>query len=584
MAINGMMLFVLTTMSCPIAAHEVVSELNAKRAKQVDQMFADWDKPGSPGCAVGIVRDGKLIYSKGFGYANLDFDILNSSRTVFETGYFFNSFTCACLALLMDEGKISPDDDVRKYVPEMHEFKRPIRIRHLIGCRTGLRPLYTVLPLAGWGNLPVQYPSTEADVLAVVTRQKSLPFETGKEYRFGSADYLLLATIVKRVTGQSIAEFSRQKIFDPLHMTSTHFNDDPTLVVKNRAMGYERFPWPDGELRQWKSNGYDVFGPDGSSCVEDLYRWDQNFYDNQLPHGKFMDEFISNGTLLDNRPALDVDPTGRYRGLKRIQFTGGNFAFAACMTRYPEQHFTFICLTNQQGTHPWANANGIADIYLSDHLKPTAKSKKPENTPSSHEETIVDIPESKLRTKVGAYRMQGLCNRVWQVALKDKQLSITDHLNHSYPLKAVSDIRFHTHGAPKGFDRHALIFKQDASDKPFYLTISGAEGEQIFDRVEMVDPTPAALHEYDGRYFCDELSATYQFSVRDGALWVRINSRGWERLDPTIRDTFIPHLRVEQDSRFFNFHRNESGKIVGFDLDYFEAQDLYFEKKGNTDG
>jgi hypothetical protein len=463
----------------------------------------------------------------------------------------------------------------------MHEFDPPIRIRDLIRCRTGLRPLYVVLPLVGWGNLPVEFPSKEEDVLAIVTRQKSLPFKTGAEYRFGSADYFLLAIIVKRVSGQTLGEFARRNIFDPLNMKRTFFNEDPTRVVKDRAFGYQRFPWPDGELRQWKSNSPYVFGPEGSTCVDDLCQWDQNFYDNRLPRGKYLDEFIQTGTLLDNRQVLDVNPLTKYRGLRRMQFTGGNFAFAACMTRYPDQRFTVICLTNQQGTHPWWNAERIADVYLKQQLEPinvqdsAAAAKEPD--PIS-----VDLPESDLRTKTGAYRMRGLVNRVWQVKLKNAKLYLTDHLDRTYPLNAVSSTRFHTDGAPKGFDRLPCIFKQDSPGQPFYLTIGGSKDEQLFDRVEVVDPTLNELRQYGGLYYCDELSSTYLFSIREGALWVRVNSRGWERLDATVRDTFIPRLRVEQDSRFFNFHRNDSDRVVGFDLDYFEAQDVYFEKRDDA--
>ena len=138
-------LVLLASAASPACAEDTDKAL----ATQVDKLFAKCDKPGSPGCAVGIIRDGKLIYSKGFGSANLDYEVANTPQTIFEIASASKSFTCACLALLMDQGKIDPNDELRKFVPEMHKFDPPIRIQHLIRCRTGLWDQFHVMPLRG---------------------------------------------------------------------------------------------------------------------------------------------------------------------------------------------------------------------------------------------------------------------------------------------------------------------------------------------------------------------------------------------------------------------------------------------------
>src|SRR5262249_42629804 len=243
-----------------------VSAENADKAlaRQVDQLFAKCDMPGSPGCAVGVVRDGKLIYSKGFGSADLDYEVPNIPHTIFEIASASKSFTCACLALLMDQGKIAPKDDLRKFVPEMHPFDPPVRIEHMIRCRTGLWDQFHIMPLAGWDNLPIESPYSETDLLTVLFGQKKLPFEPGTRFHYGSGEYTLLGLVIKRVTGKSLAEFARENLFEPLGMTRTFYETDPTCVVKNRAVGYYKV---DGAWRQWRANGHVAGGAGVQTCV-----------------------------------------------------------------------------------------------------------------------------------------------------------------------------------------------------------------------------------------------------------------------------------------------------------------------------
>ena len=157
-------LLIATGSTCgPVIGEESPASLPADLTVRVDELFAKWNRPDSPGCAVGIVHRGQLIYSKGFGSANLEYRVPNTPQTVFEVASFSKSLTCACLALLMDEGKLSPDDDLREFVPEMHAFDPPIYIRDLVRCRSGVWDQVSLPILVGWENAPLQYPHTEAD-------------------------------------------------------------------------------------------------------------------------------------------------------------------------------------------------------------------------------------------------------------------------------------------------------------------------------------------------------------------------------------------------------------------------------------
>ena len=351
----GPVLFVtlLATVS-PLSAGERPAARSSGLAAKVDEIFARWDCKDGPGCAVGIIQQGKLVYSKGFGSANLEDQVPNTPKTVFEVASFSKSLTCVCIALLMDQGKLSPEDDIRKFVPEMHPFDPPIRVRDLVRCRSGLWDQLHVAVLVGWDNVPLQSPFTEDDMLAVVSGQRRLPFAPGTRFQYGSGDYFLLGLIVKRVSGQSLAEFARRNVFQPLGMTRTLFEEDPSRVIKDRAVGHYR---SDGAWRQWRPSAHLPGGGGLKTCIEDLYRWDQNFYANRLPEGKHLKEFIQEGRLLGNRYVLDLDayrkevdpkarrdgPAGQYRGLKRKQFTGGAWGIHAAMGQFPTKKFTVIC-------------------------------------------------------------------------------------------------------------------------------------------------------------------------------------------------------------------------------------------------
>ena len=206
------------------------------RAAEVDRLFAKWDQLDTPGGAVAIVRGGELNYAKGFGTADLETGVPNTSQTVFEIGSASKSFTCACIALLMDQGKLQPDDDLADFVPELRKFDPPVRIRHMVQCRTGLWEPFHIMPLAGWDNLPVHSPYSEADLLTVLSGQKTLPFEPGAQFHYASGDYYFLVLIVKRVTGKFLAEFARENLFEPLgQCRSRDLNPDDRL----RSLGPE---------------------------------------------------------------------------------------------------------------------------------------------------------------------------------------------------------------------------------------------------------------------------------------------------------------------------------------------------------
>jgi CubicO group peptidase (beta-lactamase class C family) len=187
---------------------------------KVDAIFTNYDKPDSPGCALGVIKDGRIIYSRGYGMANLEHNIANGSKITYDIGSTSKQFTAASILLLAQAGKLSLEDDVRKFIPELPAYQKPVLIRHLIHHTSGLRDYLTLFSLAG---VNFDDTTTEADALKIILRQKALNFVPGDEWLYSNSGFFLLSIVVKRASGKSLAEFARENIFDPLGMKQTIF-------------------------------------------------------------------------------------------------------------------------------------------------------------------------------------------------------------------------------------------------------------------------------------------------------------------------------------------------------------------------
>jgi CubicO group peptidase (beta-lactamase class C family) len=225
----------LATIGLPVGAPGAQA-----RNPAVDTLFARWDRADSPGCSIGVVQDGRFIYQRGYGSANLDYGIPNSPDMQYYVGSDSKQFTAAAIALLSLSGRISLDDDIRKYFPEMNAYQRPVTVRHLVHHTGGVRDIYTLMSL---GGKRLEDVFTDAEAVALIARQKELNFAPGDDYLYSNSGYFLLAQLIKRVTGQSLRVFADSAIFRPLGMTRTHFHDDPGHIMPKRAMSYE----PDGK-------------------------------------------------------------------------------------------------------------------------------------------------------------------------------------------------------------------------------------------------------------------------------------------------------------------------------------------------
>jgi len=370
-----------------------------KTAAAVDEVFADFTKAGSPGCAVAVYRDGRISYTKGYGLANIEEEVPITPQTVFDIGSTSKQFTAASILLLEKQGKLSVNDDVRKYIPELPDYGKRITVLQLLNHTSGLRDYLTLMELAGINTDSV---TTDEDALQIIARQKALNFAPGSDWLYSNTGYFLLSIIVKRVSGKPLREFAADNVFSALGMTHTQYRDDHTALIPNRAMAYDPREIKDGytlDVSYFEQTG------DGAvhTSVEDLLKWDENFYSGQVGGKEFLAEIqeqgkLNSGKVLDYAKGVFIED---YRGLHTVSHGGSWGGYRAELLRFPEQHFSVACLCNRGDANPSRRARQVADVYLSSIMKPREEKKADDRKLTLKKE--VQLTAEQLRAYAGDY-------------------------------------------------------------------------------------------------------------------------------------------------------------------------------------
>jgi len=405
---------------------------------QVDKLFSAWGKTDSPGCAVAVIKDGQIVYKNGYGMANLELGVPITPESVFYIGSVSKQFVAMCVALLADEGKLSFDDDMRKYVPEMPDYGTPITIRHLIHHTGGIRDYLELENIAGipFGTYH------EEDALDLIMCQKELNFKPGEVNSYSNSGYFLLGVIIKRASGKSLREFAHENIFNPLSMKNSRFHDDYMELIKNRAAGY--YERGKGEYRNFIST-FDCVGSGGLfTSVEDLFLWDQNFYHHKVG-GEDVMELMHTQGILNNGKKLDYAfglVIGEYRGLRIVEHGGSLGGYRAELLRFPDQRFSVIILSNLSSFVPSELARQVAEIYLIDEFE--EDKPKPIRRPVEKTETI-DLPEERLKEYMGNFYSEEI-RAGFEIIVREGKLDLMRQGSLSIPMQPISKDKFQARG------------------------------------------------------------------------------------------------------------------------------------------
>ena len=586
------MLLIITANS--LAPAQTPGNLSSRQAptepvtNRVDKLFAQWDKPDSAGCALGVVKDGKLIYAHGYGMADLEHNSPITPRTAFDIASISKQFTGMAIMLLVQQGKVSLDDDVRKYVPEVPDYGVTITLRHLLYHTSGLRNHFLLSQLSGWrwGDL-----ETRADALATVARQKELNFKPGELHSYTNTGYFLLGEIVKRVSGLSLREFAHNHIFDPLGMHDTQIHDDVALVIKNRAWGYsddKRAGWVNNITRSEEVGDSNIY-----TSIEDLAKWDQNFYDWKVGGEAVIEQMLKPGTLNNGKQITYAGGTyaaglrlGEYKGLKLVWHAGSSTSRSEYL-RFPDQHFSVFCLCNSGSIDPSTLARQVADIYLADLLKPQPNPGSTTPAPLSPEAQTKGIAEvsayiKEHATSVSEEKLSGLAGlyanpdngNARRLRVKDGKLMFQRGPGAESDLAAVAEDRFLMSGIPI---RVEITFNEAWPDTRLMSISTGESNPLVLVYIGPEAAGPAQVADYVGTFQSDEADATVTMAVKDGKLVLRTRKfeepppgsdsgpgRGWYPLETISGDAF-----KNDWMGILRFTRDSKRQITGFVVNNF---------------
>lgn len=486
-----------------------------QKFEAIDQRFQQYNRAGSPGFAIGIIKDGTLIFSKGYGHANLDYNIPISDSSLFYIGSMAKQFTTAALLILEAEGKIDFTQTVQTYLPDFPVYEQPITVKHLIHHTSGIRGTNSLQLLQGV-DLQFEEVFDTDDLHDLIVAQKELNFPPGQQYRYSSGCYAVLAKVVEAISGKDFRTFLEEKIFNPLGMDHTFVCDDHNEVIPNRVTSY----WQIGD-QKWERRSviFDAYGDGGiMTCVNDLVQWDKAFYEDLLGVEHFADKMytrgiLNNGDTIGYAFALNIS---NYKGQPVIYHNGGMLGYRVDMMRFPEQQFSVIALANGAGMYPTSESVRIANIFLKDVFE--ENSINPSQLTAN--EIIPSSPDiNKLEQMTGYYWRDDVNNYRRITRSNDSIFLDYGSLRGKVYLKPTGNHRFAiTDTNPIDFIRWSKDLKR---------TVLEFHHGNVKIPLRKFNPTPpqqlSDVTPYVGKYYSPELGATYNFHIINNEFRLQVN-------------------------------------------------------------
>ena len=535
---------------------------------KVDAIFAAYDRAGVPGCALGSYRDGRMLYARGYGLADLERRVPITPASVFDIGSTSKQFAAATIVLLAQEGKLSLDDDVRRFIPELPVYQRPITIRHLLHHTSGIRDYLGLLRLAGFRYDDV---TTADDALRAISRQRALNFAPGDEHLYSNSGYFLLSIIVERATGRSLRVEARERIFVPLGMTHTEYLGSYNDVIPNRAIGYAPTDSSfEADMPRWLQLG------DGAvfTTVEDLLHWDENFRSTRVGGAAMRDTLLTRGRLTNGETltyALGL-MHGTHRGLPTIHHGGSWGGYLAEFLRFPEQRYAVAVLCNRSDVDPNTLALQVAEVHLAAEKAAVPTAKALTTAAEGGSVPRASAPARPLTFYAGTYRVPNTGNIV-TLSIVDGALTVVEPRNSA--LRARGGDEFDILDVPGGA---RLVFEGDKSGGRMARTMTtwvGRERDQAYERIELPADPANGLDNFVGTFRSEELATTLEVSSADNALHLTLRNASARRLRRLAADEFVSGVLLK-------FTRDASGQVTGLLLSQGRARDIQFDRVGKT--
>jgi CubicO group peptidase (beta-lactamase class C family) len=516
-------------------------------SEKFDQVFISYHQPHTPGCSLGVIRDGRFAYRKSYGAASLELGVALSPESVFYVGSISKQFTASSVILAAEQGLLSLKDDVRQYIPELPNYGHVITLREMLYQTSGFRDFFD---LVYWSGHDVSQFNAPSEILRLVAQQKELNNVPGAEWIYSNTNYFLLGIVVQRATGKKLAEYAAENIFRPLGMAHTRFYDDASIVVPGRVAAYNS--GQDGQFIVNWSTTYAVVGGGGlMTTVDDLLKWDDNFYANRLGNGSLVRNLATPGTLNDGKKTvygMGLFITN-YRGLPVMEHDGSLFGYRSDILRFPDQKVTIVCLCNVSDADPEGKSRKVADIYLKEKFPPESAS----------------VPaDFKGQPDPAAYAGEYYDPRT--------HIIYSFHASDGHLQGWGSDLR--RKNANQFYDRFGdrITFEKRQGALQASLDMNGEtyfSGERLSEgRLDDV-----ALGAFTGKYRGLELDSVFQLSVDHHNLVLMNHDNAPQTLTPIARDEFKAGA-----SYLVVFHRDAHQRVSGLSIFMPAARDIRFAR------
>ena len=519
----------------------------ADAAEGVKKIFAPYDHIDTPGCAVGVSLAGNEVLHAAYGMADLEHHVALTPDSVFEAGSVSKQFTAAAVLLLAEQGKLSLSDPVSKYFPELPNYGTAITIDHLLHHTSGLRDWGSVAEIAGWTRTTREY--SNAWVLDIASHQKSLNYNPGDEWSYTNTGYNLLAILVQRVSGKSLAEFTHDNIFLPLGMHTTSWRDDFQRIVPDRAIAYAQSSGVEHQLMPFEN----AYGNGGLlTTVDDLLRWNARFGSAKIGDATFVKSELEPGRLNDGRSlfySAGLFLTAHF-GVREISHSGATAGYRAWLGYYPDQQLSVAVLCNAAEANTTLLGHNVVDLYLpptgADEAQAEGKSK------------LVLVPDAE-----GLYESRR-DHSTFSIERKDGRLVARG----SAPITALSATSFRL--SPEGA---TYELETDAAGMVTALRVlsMGYEAD-TFEKVERAKPSQAEMQAVAGDYISDEAETKLKVVLTPKGLEIHQRPDTVYPLKPTYASGF------ECELGSIRFLRDASGHVTGLSLGDSRMWDLRFQR------
>ena len=538
-----------------------IGQLSESQYGQIDSLFLDWNTPNHPGGTVGIMEKDKLVFSKAYGLASLEYLVPNSTETIFNIASVSKQFTAMGIVRLHLEGKLSVDDDIRTYLTDLPDFGETITLRHMLHHTSGLRSLHALLNLAGWREDDAR---TDEDLFRFMAKQKDLNFKPGEEYLYCNTGYIFMARIIEKVTKEDFPSWMKSEIFEPLGMTHSYVEDKYMRVVPQNATSYY------GSGSRGFERAVEYWGYVGSgnmhATTNDLLKWLQNFY-NPKPGWKeafdmlqTLDPF-NNGE--ENTYAFGVT-VSEVHGFTRVDHGGAIGGFRSFIGTYPEKELSIVVLSNFSSANPGGKAYQIGEMLIG------KEADAQESDPYASIEAI-QLSNEELTSFEASY-WNDVSNYVRKIYLKKDTLRYFRGENNESPLVPIGPGEFQMWGVNGDYK---VSFLEGVNGKKTMAVVYNNGTPTISEEFDPFTTWKEEIAEYTGEFYSPELETTYTIFEEEEALVCHHVRHGDFEMEVLKRDV----LEVSYPVGIAKFERDQDGKILGMRVSNGRVRNLWFEKR-----